>query len=65
MKPLKVKDLIVLLQGMNPDAVVFMGYDGNIVVTRPVGVVEIASEEDMGDCWFRVQIGDVVILSRT
>lgn len=60
---MKVKDLIEKLQKTNPEANVFMGYDGNIVVTQPCEVEEIESETAIGACWWSVNIGDVVILS--
>jgi hypothetical protein len=58
-----VKDLIAKLQQVNPDARVFMGYDGDVVVTEAREVEEIASEAALGECWWRVHVGDVVILS--
>lgn len=59
---MKVKDLITALQKVNGESRVFMGYDGNIVVTEPAVVAQIASEGAIGTCWFAVQPGDVVIL---
>ena len=60
---MKVKELIKLLQQVNQEADVHMGYDGNIVTTQPVAVEEIISENDIGNCWWQVKIGNVVILS--
>jgi hypothetical protein len=57
-----VKELIEQLQKMNPDARVFMGYDGNIVVTESGEVEEMKSDKDIGGCWYSVRVGDVVIL---
>lgn len=61
---MKVKELIELLQEVNPDAEVFMGYDGNIVVTKPEAVDEIKFENAIGNCWHSVKVGDVVILEK-
>lgn len=59
---MKVKELIEQLQKVNSDAQVFMGYDGNIVVTKAAEVEEIKSEGAIGNCWYSVKLGDVVIL---
>ena len=59
---MKVKHLITELQKIDGDARVFMGYDGNIVVTEPDAVEYIKEENQIGSCWFRINIGDVVIL---
>ena len=59
---MKVKELIAALNAVNPEACVFCGYDGNIVLTEPGSVETIEHEDEIGDCWFRVKIGDVVIL---
>jgi hypothetical protein len=59
---MKVKELIEQLQTKNPEARVFMGYDGNIVVTEPDSVEAITSENEIGNCWWDTKIGDVVIL---
>ena len=61
---MRVKDLIEQLQAVNPEAAVFCGYDGNIVVTKPGCVEAIASESAIGSCWYQVHVGDVVILER-
>ena len=61
---MKVKDLIDQLQKVNPEANVFTGYDGNIVVTQPGGVEEILSEAAIGSCWYKVEVGDVIILEK-
>ncbi len=58
-----VKELIRQLQAVNPDARVFMGYDGNIVVEESDIVEEIKSEKAIGPCWHSVHVGDVVILA--
>lgn len=58
-----VKELVAKLQAVNPEARVFMGYYSNVVVTRPADVEEISSEDQIGSCWFRVDVGDVVILT--
>ena len=58
-----VKQLIEELQKVNPEAKVFMGYDGNIVVTESDSVEEITSDAAIGTCWWSVHVGDVVILS--
>jgi hypothetical protein len=60
---MKVKELIKLLQEVNPEAEVFTAYDSNIVVNKPEGVEEIKAEEQIGSCWCSVHIGDVVILN--
>ena len=57
-----VKELIEQLKKVNPNARVFTGYDGNIVVTEPDAVEEIKSEDAIGSCWYSVHVGDVVIL---
>jgi len=60
---MKVKELIALLQTVNPDGQVFHGYDGNIVLTEPGEVLQVNQEDIDGEnCWFRVKAGDVVIL---
>jgi hypothetical protein len=58
-----VKELIVLLEMMPGDAKVFMGYDGNTVVTEPASV-ELAgeTEDQIPDCWWSVHPGDVIII---
>lgn len=58
---MKVRDLIVKLQQVNGESRVFMGYDGNIVVTEPAEVEQIQVGA-IGACWFHVEAGDVVIL---
>ena len=60
---MKVKELIEKLQKVDPEARVFMGYDGDVVVTGAYDVEQIASEEAIGQCWWSVKVGDVVILS--
>jgi hypothetical protein len=58
-----VSELIKELQKQNPNARVFHAYDGDVVVEES-GIVEgIEREEQIGICWWRVQVGDVVILS--
>ena len=42
---------------------VFMGYDGDVVVTEPIDVEAITSESQISSCWFSVKPGAVVILS--
>ena len=59
-----VQELILELYKMPTDAKVFMGYDSNIVVEESLEVEEIESEQQIGDCWFSVKVGDVVILAR-
>jgi hypothetical protein len=59
---MKVKELIALLQTVNPEGRVFHGYDGDIVVTESGAVEEITNEKQIGDCWLSVKVGDVVIL---
>ena len=59
---MKVRDLIEALQKVNDDSRVFMGYDGNIVVTEPAEVEQILFDYSVGDCWHDVEPGDVVIL---
>lgn len=56
-------ELIKALIHVPSDARVWMGYDGDIVVTSAAAVEHIESEKQIGDCWYRVQVGDVVILS--
>ena len=58
---MKVNELITELQKVNGESRVWMGYDGNIVVTEPASVISV-HEEWNGDCWWEVQPGDVVIL---
>lgn len=58
-----VKELIEQLNKLNPEAKVFMGYDGNVVVEESGEVEYIASDEQIGDCWWSVKVGDVVILA--
>jgi len=58
-----VGELISELQKQDKDRRVFMGYDGNIVVTEPQAV-ELIVEGQVGECWWRVEPGDVVILSK-
>jgi hypothetical protein len=60
---MKVKELIIELQKVDGEARLFMGYDGNIVVTEPSSVEQIESENAIHNCWRRVKVGDVVILS--
>lgn len=59
---MKVKELIALLKTVNPEGRVFHGYDGNVVVTEPGTVEEVTEENQVRNCWFRVKVGDVVIL---
>jgi|FreactTroBogLake_1042271.scaffolds.fasta_scaffold145994_2 hypothetical protein len=59
---MKVKELMALLDLVNPEANVFHGYDGDIVVTEPGEVITVHNEDEIGACWFRVKVGDVVIL---
>jgi hypothetical protein len=59
---LKVKELIAELQKVNGESRVFMGYDGNMVVTEPESVELITEENQIGECWYRVKPGDTVIL---
>ena len=47
-----VKELISKLNKVNPDARVFMGYDGNVVVTESGSVEEIKSKKQIGYSWF-------------
>ena len=61
---MKVKELIELLNTVNPEARVFHGYDGDIVLTEPDEIMTIVNEADIGICWFRAKIGDVVITER-
>ena len=58
-----VAELIDQLELMPAGARVFMGYDGDIVVAESRGVEEIQTERQIGSCWYRVKVGDVVILS--
>lgn len=57
-----VKELIALLQTVNPEARIFHGYDGDVVLTEPGTILTIKSEEDISTCWYSVKVGDVVIL---
>jgi hypothetical protein len=57
-----VGELIAELQKVDKDSRIFMGYDGDVVVTEPSGVEAILSEEQIGSCWYSVKVGDVVIL---
>lgn len=59
-----VQELIDQLELMPAGARVFMGYDGNIVVEESLEVEEIQSDEQIGDCWCSVKVGDVVILAK-
>ena len=61
-----VAELIEKLQKLgieNQNAKVFMGYDGDIVVTESKDVEFIESETQIGACWYSVKPGAVVILS--
>ena len=58
---MKVKELIEQLQKVDGEKRVFMGYDGNVVVTEPCEVIQ-PDEERIESCWWRVHPGDVVIL---
>lgn len=58
-----VKELIERLQKVNPEARVFYAYDSDIVVEEPVAVEEIENEKAIGSCWYKVKVGDVVLLS--
>jgi len=58
-----VSELIAALQKQNPNARVFTGYDGNIVVEESGSVEGIETEEQIGNCWYSVHVGDVVILA--
>jgi hypothetical protein len=59
---MKVKELIQELQKRDGEARVFMGYDGNVVVTEPLSVESLIDEKQIGGCWYSVKPGDVVIL---
>ena len=59
---MKVKELIDLLQKVNPESRVFMGYDSNIVVTEPKTVFVPQDESECHDCWWRANPGDTIIL---
>lgn len=56
-----VNELITALQKVDGESRVWMGYDGNIVVTEPASVTQVGDEWN-GDCWWAVHPGDVVIL---
>jgi hypothetical protein len=56
-----VKELISELQKRDPESRVFMGYDGNVVVSESDSVVS-PSEEEIEVCWWSVRPGDTVIL---
>jgi hypothetical protein len=60
---MKVKELIAELQKINGESRVFMGYDGDIVVTPALTVEFISTEHQIGNCWYQVQPGDTVILT--
>jgi hypothetical protein len=60
---MKVKELIEQLQKVDQEANVFLGYDGNIVITEPVSVQQIGTNDQIPVCWWRAGIGDVVILN--
>lgn len=57
-----VEDLIRELQKMNPAANVFMGFNGNDVVTEPFYVDTIRRKKEIGEYWIGPKIGDVVLL---
>jgi hypothetical protein len=57
------RELIEKLQRVNPNARVHTGYDGNVVVELAGEVEEILNEDQIGNCWFSVHVGDVVILA--
>lgn len=61
---MKIKELLSELNKQDPEAKVWLGYDGNIVVTEAVCVETPRSEAEIGDCWWRFELGDVVILSK-
>jgi hypothetical protein len=58
-----VAELITQLSTMPPDVEVHVAYDGNFVVATPAHVVLMSTEAEIADCWWRVKLGDVVILS--
>lgn len=60
---MKVKELIEALQQIDGESQVFSAYDGDIVVTRTSGVEYMATENQIGPCWYSVSVGDTVILS--
>lgn len=59
---MKVRELIAKLLEVDVESRVFMGYDGNVVVTEPSDVEQIANDGAVGNCWYSVHPGDVVIL---
>jgi hypothetical protein len=59
---MKVKELIAELEKINPESRVFMGYDGNVVVTEPYLIEYIWYENQIGSYWYSMKEGDTVIL---
>jgi len=59
---MKVAELIAELKKANGESRVFMGYDGNIVVTEPASVITPTKEEELRDSWWEVEPGDTIIL---
>lgn len=59
-----VSELIDALQKLDGNSRVFMGYDGNVVVTEAHEVVSPTSEDVIRDCWWHVKPGDTVILCK-
>lgn len=57
-----VKELIEQLQKVDGGSRVFMGYDGDIVITEAKAVEYLAVEKQIGPCWWRAKVGDTVIL---
>jgi hypothetical protein len=59
---MKVKELISALSSIDPESRVFMGYDGDVVVTGAYAVEYMSTEQQIGNCWWSVKVGDTVIL---
>jgi hypothetical protein len=59
---MKVKELIAELQKVDGESRVFMGYDGNMVVTKPSHVEILLTEKQLGEWCLPAKIGDTVIL---
>lgn len=56
-----VRELISELQKHDLDKKVYMGYDGNIAMTKAQEVIEAGDNER--DSWWPVKPGDIVILN--
>jgi hypothetical protein len=61
---MKVSELISQLSAMPPEAEVHAAYDSDIVVTTPNFAELMETESQIGSCWWRVEVGDIVLVSK-